>query len=395
MEKYRNTIEFEVYGAYALFSDPVMRVGGEKTSYHIPTYEALKGITESIYWKPSIIWVIDAVRVMNSIQTETKGIRPIAYNGGNELAYYTYLKDVKYQVRAHFEPNNNHPQLKEDSKNENKHHNIAKRMVKRGGRRDIFLGTRECQAFVEPCVFGEGESCYDTMPGEVGYGFMYHGITYAEEAILEEDKDQMTVRFWRPVMKKVIIGSILAGSLFFILGVMIIATIAEEIYSEEIFVKQSQSEPESDESEEVDFSGGIYAGGKFVFPAPTKLSITSKFGMRIHPITGRRKLHGGIDLAAPTGTPMLACADGTVVAAYYHPSWGNHVIISHGSKLYTLYAHASKLLVSKGDKVTAGQQIAKSGSTGNSTGPHYHIEVWNGGYGTAYRTDPYPYLFGK
>ena len=75
-------------------------------------------------------------------------------------------------------------------------------MVKRGGRRDIFLGTRECQAFVEPCVFGEDKSYYDTMPGEVGYGFMYHGITYAEEAILEEDKDQMTVRFWRPVMKK-------------------------------------------------------------------------------------------------------------------------------------------------------------------------------------------------
>ena len=109
---------------------------------------------------------------------------------------------MKYQVRAHFEPNNNQPKLKEDSRNENKHHNIAKRMVQRGGRRDIFLGTRECQAFVEPCVFGEGESYYDTMPGEVSYGFMYHGITYAEEAILEEDQDQMTVRFWRPVMKK-------------------------------------------------------------------------------------------------------------------------------------------------------------------------------------------------
>ena len=66
----------------------------------------------------------------------------------------------------------------------------------------FLLGTRECQAFVEPCVFGEGESYYDTMPGEVSYGFMYHGITYAEEAILEEDQDQMTVRFWRPVMKK-------------------------------------------------------------------------------------------------------------------------------------------------------------------------------------------------
>ena len=85
-------------------------------------------------------------------------------------------------MRAHFEMNFNHPELEQD-RNENKHHNIAKRMVKRGGRRDIFLGTRECQAFVEPCVFGEGGSCYDTMPGEVGYGFMYHGITYAEEAI--------------------------------------------------------------------------------------------------------------------------------------------------------------------------------------------------------------------
>ena len=201
LKKYRNTIEFEVYGAYALFSDPVMRVGGEKTSYHIPTYEALKGITESIYWKPSIIWIVDAVRIMNPIQTETKGIRPIAYNGGNELAYYTYLKNVKYQVRAHFEPNYNHPRLRADSQNENKHHNIAKRMVQRGGRRDIFLGTRECQAFVEPCVFGEGDSYYDTMTGELGYGFMYHGITYAEEAVLEEDRDQMTVRFWRPVMK--------------------------------------------------------------------------------------------------------------------------------------------------------------------------------------------------
>lgn len=114
MKKYRNTIEFEVYGPYALFSDPVMRVGGEKTSYHIPTYEALRGIVESIYWKPTIMWIVDAVRVMNPIQTETKGIRPIAYNGGNELAYYTYLKDVRYQVRAHFEINYNHTELKDD-----------------------------------------------------------------------------------------------------------------------------------------------------------------------------------------------------------------------------------------------------------------------------------------
>lgn len=201
MKKYRNTIEFEVYGKYALFSDPVTRAGGEKSSYHIPTYEALKGIVESVYWKPTIIWYVDAVRIMKPIQTETKGVRPISYNGGNELAYYTYLKDVCYQVRAHFEFNPNHPELKEDW-NEHKHHNIAKRMVQRGGRRDVFLGTRECQAFVEPCVFDEGEGCYDTMQGELAYGFMYHGITYADEAILPEEKNKMMVHFWRPVMKR-------------------------------------------------------------------------------------------------------------------------------------------------------------------------------------------------
>lgn len=147
------------------------------------------------------MWIIDAVRVMNPIQTETKGIRPIAYNGGNELAYYTYLKDVCYQVRAHFEFNLNHSELEED-RNEHKHHNIARRMVARGGRRDIFLGTRECQAFAEPCVFGEGAGYYDDMPGEVSYGFMYHGITYADEAILDQEKNKMTVNFWRPVMKQ-------------------------------------------------------------------------------------------------------------------------------------------------------------------------------------------------
>ena len=199
MERYRNTIEFEVYGKYALFSDPVTRVGGEKTSYHIPTYEALKGMVESIYWKPTIMWIVDAVRVMNPIQTETKGVRPIGYNGGNELSYYTYLRDVHYQVRAHFEQNKNHPELFQDW-NENKHHNIAKRMVQRGGRRDVFLGTRECQAFVEPCEFQSGQSYYDDMPGEIAFGFMYHGITYADEAVLPEDQNQMTVRFWNPKM---------------------------------------------------------------------------------------------------------------------------------------------------------------------------------------------------
>ncbi len=152
VEKKRNSVEFEVIGKYALFSDPITRVGGEKFSYQIPTYQSLKGILESIYWKPTFIWIIDSVRIMNKIQTESKGIRPIKMNGGNDLAYYTYLKDVKYQVLAHFEWNLNRENLQND-RNENKHHNIAKRMIEKGGRRDIYLGTRECQGYVSPCEF--------------------------------------------------------------------------------------------------------------------------------------------------------------------------------------------------------------------------------------------------
>ena len=76
-----NIVEFQVTGNYALFSDPITRVGGEKCSYQVPTYEALKGILSSAYWKPTIIWYIDAVRVMNQIQTVVKGIRPIHYSG--------------------------------------------------------------------------------------------------------------------------------------------------------------------------------------------------------------------------------------------------------------------------------------------------------------------------
>ena len=195
-----NIVTFEVTGEYALFADPVMRVGGEKCTYQIPTYEALKGIAASIYWKPTFIWHIDRVRVMNPIQTEVKGIRPIKYfSDKNELAYYTYLRRCRYQVQAHFEWNENRPELAAD-RNENKHHNIARRMITKGGRRDIFLGTRECQAYVEPCVFGEGTGVYDGC-GELSFGLMYHGITYADETYSKETRGQMTANFWYPVMK--------------------------------------------------------------------------------------------------------------------------------------------------------------------------------------------------
>lgn len=190
--KYRNTVEFVVHGKYALFSDPITRVGGEKFSYQIPTYQALKGILESVYWKPTFTWFIDEARVMNKIQTQSKGIRPIKYTSvGNELAYYTYLKDVSYQVRAHFEWNNYRPELSHD-RNEHKHHNIAKRMIERGGRRDIFLGTRECQGYVEPCDFNVGEGFYDGY-GELNFGVMVHGFDYPDET----GKEELSVRLWQ------------------------------------------------------------------------------------------------------------------------------------------------------------------------------------------------------
>lgn len=197
---YPNIVEFEVTGDYGLFSDPMLRIGGEKSTYQVPTYEALKGMLMSVYWKPTLIWIIDAVRIMNPIQTEVKGMRPIKYSGGNDLAYYTYLKDCRYQVRAHFEWNENRPELAQD-RNENKHHEMAKRMIRKGGRRDVFLGTRECQGYVTPCVFGEGEGAYDDLP-ELAFGLMVHGITYPDEAYSEDTQGKMTIRYWQPVMKK-------------------------------------------------------------------------------------------------------------------------------------------------------------------------------------------------
>ncbi|MGG4495617.1 type I-C CRISPR-associated protein Cas5c [Brevibacillus reuszeri] len=195
----RNAIEFVVYGEYALFTDPLTKLGGEKLSYQVPTYQALKGIVESIYWKPTLVMVVDEVRIMKPIRMESKGIRPMEYGGGNTLANYTYLRDVCYQVRAHFIFNMNRPDLAYD-RNEFKHHNILKRSLQAGGRRDIFLGARECQAYVEPCVFGEGKGFYDGY-GDIHLGSMIHGINYPDET----GRNQMEVRLWSPVMKDGII----------------------------------------------------------------------------------------------------------------------------------------------------------------------------------------------
>jgi CRISPR-associated protein Cas5d len=191
----QNIVTFKVWGKYALFTDPLTKIGGEKYSYQVPTYEALKGILSSVYWKPTIVWIIDKVRVMRHIKTQTRSARPIKYyTDGNDLAIYTYLSDVEYQVQAYFVWNENREDLAHD-RNENKHYFIARRMIERGGRRDIFLGTRECQGYVEECTFGEGAGDYDNY-GELAFGLMFHGFDYPDEA----EKDKFYARFWRPKM---------------------------------------------------------------------------------------------------------------------------------------------------------------------------------------------------
>lgn len=214
MNKKRNSVDLRITGRYALFSDPVTRIGGEKFSYQIPTYQALKGILESVYWKPTLIWYIDAVRIMKKIQTESKGIKTLQMDGIypskknpkkkkeaaiTDLSYYTYLRDVEYQVLAHFEWNEHREELVVD-RNEHKHHNIARRSISKGGRRDIFLGTRECQGYVEECVFGAGEGFYDQY-GELDFGVMFHGYDYPDET----GEDVLVVRLWRAKMKDGII----------------------------------------------------------------------------------------------------------------------------------------------------------------------------------------------
>ncbi|MCU7378909.1 M23 family metallopeptidase [Clostridiales Family XIII bacterium ASD5510] len=140
-----------------------------------------------------------------------------------------------------------------------------------------------------------------------------------------------------------------------------------------------------------DAGGGIYTGGKFGWPVPGHTRLSSDYEYRNCPFHGR-ELHSGLDIPAPLGTQVLAAADGTVRLSRFYGSYGNAVILSHGSALFTLYGHNSSLLVAEGTKVKKGQPIALVGSTGSSTGNHCHFEVRKGGSEYRNNTSPWPYL---
>ena len=133
-----------------------------------------------------------------------------------------------------------------------------------------------------------------------------------------------------------------------------------------------------------------YTGGQLKWPVPDSQRVTSQFGTRTHPITGKRHTHSGLDIGAPSGTAIVAAASGEVILAQWYGGYGNCVIIEHKDGFRTLYAHirSGGIKVKVGDIVSAGEKIAEVGSTGNSTGNHLHFGV----YVNNVAVDPEPYL---
>ena len=172
----------KVYGDRALFTSPESKSGGEKISYSLPTREALKGIIDANYFKPTITNVIDEVRIMNKIESYTQGMRLLWKDYRSDLSAYTYIFDPCYYVKFHFEWNEDREDLKND-RNFLKHEAITERSLKRGGRRSIFLGVSECQGYIEYLTEEEYENdkgYYDE--SNLGFGLMLVGLIYPKKS---------------------------------------------------------------------------------------------------------------------------------------------------------------------------------------------------------------------
>lgn len=152
---------------------------------------------------------------------------------------------------------------------------------------------------------------------------------------------------------------------------------AKELYQQEKEAAESIQNEINKKVEELkkQQNGKVQGTGKLTWPTPSSMIVTSQFGMRKHPVYGDYRMHYGIDIGAKYGADILAADSGTVIISEYNSSYGNYVVISHGSGVTTLYAHMSSRLVKEGDNVNQGNVIGKVGSTGASTGAHLHFEV--------------------
>lgn len=136
--------------------------------------------------------------------------------------------------------------------------------------------------------------------------------------------------------------------------------------------------------------GNVIGTGAFSWPVPSCTYLTSRFGLRIHPVYGTQKSHTGIDIGAASGATIVAADGGTVTMAGVNGGYGNCVMIDHGNGYKTLYGHMSSIAVTNGQTVSKGDTVGYVGSTGVSTGPHCHFEVWSGGS----RIDPEQFFSG-
>lgn len=167
-----------IRGDRALFTNPATKGGSERSSYSVPTRQALQGIIDGIYHKPTFTNVITEVKVVNQIQTELHGVRALLHDYSADLSYVSYLSDVEYLVKFHFIWNENREDLIQD-RLPKKHEAIMERSIRKGGRRDIFLGTRECFGLVDEISQEE----YETIPSyyngvTIDLGIMFHSFAY-------------------------------------------------------------------------------------------------------------------------------------------------------------------------------------------------------------------------
>lgn len=204
MDETERQFAMEISGRTAMFATPTSKFSIEKYSYEIPTLQALTGICERAYWKPTFLIVVDKVRVMNPIEYESQGVKIISTMNELEkydLCHYNYLSNVRYRVLFHIMWDENRDDLKQD-RNAIKHWNIMQRSLNHGGRLPVFLGCSECPCTIEainPRDFDDGTGAYDNTELMV-FRNMFHSYLYEPNS-----QCPIETRFFNAKMKKGIV----------------------------------------------------------------------------------------------------------------------------------------------------------------------------------------------